>query len=134
MAHLNYLYSQREVSISKEAWKVGLEAFTRMVSPITPFIAEEIWQECLGHRGESVHKLAWLDYDEKLVQSDEITIMIQINGVLRDKVHVPQGVSDEELREAALSQPNVQRHIGVQAIDRTVIVPKRLINLVTGRQ
>jgi leucyl-tRNA synthetase len=132
MAHLNYLYSQREAPLSKRAWQDGLEAFTRLVSPITPFIAEEVWAECLGHQGKSVHKLSWLAYDEEVVRADEMEIMIQINGRLRDKVVVPRGISDEELQEAALSQANVQRHIGDQPIDRIVIVPRRLINFVTA--
>jgi leucyl-tRNA synthetase len=58
--------------------------------------------------------------------------MIQINGRLRDKVVVSQRISDEELKTAAMSQPNIQRHVGNRPIDRTVIVPRRLINFVTA--
>jgi leucyl-tRNA synthetase len=132
MQYQNYLYEQRKAEISPALWKEALETFTVLLCPIAPFITEEIWQEVLGHKGESVHQSEWPVYDEALISDEVMIMMIQINGKLRDKVTVPVGVSDEELREAVLARANVQRHIEGKTVHRTIIVPEKLVNLVVN--
>jgi leucyl-tRNA synthetase len=130
MEYLNYLAEQRDAAISPAVWREALEAYTRLLSPIAPFITEEIWQEVLGHEGESVHKSAWPEYDEALTVAEEITLMIQVNGKLRDKVTVPADIDDETLREAVLAREKVQERLNGRTASKTIIVPKRLVNVV----
>jgi leucyl-tRNA synthetase len=130
MGYLNFLNNQADTGVSPTLWTEALETFTRLLSPIAPFITEEIWQEALGHKGQSVHQTPWPDFDPALIAAEEITIMVQINGKLRDKVVVPVDASDGEIREAALAQPNVLHHIDGQSISRVVVVPQKLINIV----
>ncbi len=130
MEYLNYLAEQRDAAISAGAWREALEAYTRLLSPIAPFIAEEIWQEVLGHAGESVHQSAWPEYDEALTVAEEITLMIQVNGKLRDKVTVPADIGDSDLREVVLAREKVRKRLNGREVRKTIIVPKRLVNVV----
>ena len=63
---------------------------SKLLCPIAPFITEEVWQEALGHKGHSVHQVPWPDYDEALAKAEVITVMVQVNGKLRDRVTVPR--------------------------------------------
>ncbi|MDX1616843.1 MAG: class I tRNA ligase family protein, partial [Candidatus Promineifilaceae bacterium] len=132
MAHLNYLEASRDAAIGPTAWREALGAFVRLLAPIAPFISEEIWQEVLGHTGQSVHLTSWPEYDEILVQRQEIEVMIQVNGKLRDRITVPADIADNDLEQAALAQDNVQRHLVGKTVRRTIIVPQRLINVVAN--
>jgi leucyl-tRNA synthetase len=132
MEYLNYLAEQRGTAISTALWREALEAYTRLLSPIAPFITEEIWQEVLGHQGESVHESDWPDYDEALTVAEEITLMIQVNGKLRDKLTVPADIDDDALREAVLAREKVQKRLNGRTVRKTIIVPKRLVNVVIG--
>jgi leucyl-tRNA synthetase len=130
MQYQNYLYDQREVDIEPALWREALETFTILLCPIAPFITEEIWQDVLGHKGISVHQSDWPEYDETLIAAEMMSIMIQINGKLRDKVSVPAGISDEELRKTILARSNVQRHVTGKTVSRIIIIPNKLVNLV----
>lgn len=130
MQYLNFLTDQRQNQISPAAWREALETFTRLLSPIAPFITEEIWQEALGHEGSSVHQISWPEYDEKVLKADEVTIIIQVNGKLRDKVTVPAGIDDEELKNTVFARERVQKYLNLKNVYKTIIVPQRLINIV----
>jgi leucyl-tRNA synthetase len=133
MEYLNFLYDYREAGIGSGLWRTALQTFTLLVCPITPFIAEEIWQELLENRGQSVHQMSWPNYDKELIQADEVTVMVQVNGRLRDKVAVPAGSDEATLQTVALAQANVKRHIGEKTIHRVIVIPDRLINLVVDQ-
>jgi leucyl-tRNA synthetase len=130
MEYLNYLTDQRDESIPPALWREALEAYTRLLSPIAPFIAEEVWQEVLGHAGESVHQSAWPEFDKALTVAEEITLMIQVNGKLRDKVTVPADIDEDALREVVLAREKVQQRLDGRTVRKTIIVPKRLVNVV----
>jgi leucyl-tRNA synthetase len=130
MQYQNYLYDQREVDFESALWREALETFTILLCPIAPFITEEIWQGVLGHKGISVHQSKWPEYDETLITAEMMSIMIQINGKLRDKVAAPVGISDDELRKMVLARSNVQRYVTGKTVSRTIIVPNKLVNLV----
>jgi leucyl-tRNA synthetase len=132
MGYLNDLYAARDAAVSPDAWRQALETFTVLLAPIAPFMTEEIWQTILGHDGQSVHRQSWPRYDEELVRQDEVTVMVQVNGKLRDRVVVPAGIGDEALQAAALARPGVQRHLQGRQPARYVIVPGRLVNIVVS--
>jgi leucyl-tRNA synthetase len=132
MGYLNFLYDNREAGIGPAARRQALEIFTKLLCPIAPFATEEIWQEALGHKRRSVHQEPWPEYDEELAKAEEITVMVQVNGKLRDRVTVPAGIEDQELREIVLAREKVQKHLNDKAVRKTIVVPQRLINIVVN--
>ncbi len=99
-----------------------------LLSPIAPFITEEIW----GSSGNtnSIHKVGWPDYDEKIAAEDMSTIVFQVNGKLRDRVEMPVGTSKEELEKLALSSEKVKNFTGGKNIVKVIVVPDKLVNIV----
>jgi len=105
-----------------------ISVFIILISPFAPHIAEELW-EIMGNSG-SVFDQKWPSYDEELAKVEEITVVVQVNGKLRARVRAPADISDDELREKALSEPNVKKHIEGKEIKRIIVVPRRLVNVV----
>jgi leucyl-tRNA synthetase len=132
MKYLNFLVEQQEAPIGAGLWRQALETFTNLLSPIAPFVSEEIWQAALGHQGRSVHEQDWPTYDETMIVADTVTIMIQVNGRLRDRVEAPADIADAELEQLVLARDKVRRHLNGKAVRKTIVVPGRLVNLVVG--
>ncbi len=136
MEFMNFFYEcrreQEVVGVSQAMWREGLEAFTRLLAPICPFIAEEVWQEVLGHKGGSVHQQTWLSYDESALAVDEITIVVQVNGKLRDNLTVSINAGEDSIKQLALASEKVQKFIAGKAVKKVIVVPKKLVNVVVG--
>ncbi len=129
MEYLNTLYEARDQAIGTELWREAIGTMTRLLAPFAPFIAEEVWQVVLGH-SESVHVQPWPNYDEALTRTDQITVVVQVNGKVRDRMTVAVGASMEMIKETAVTRPNVQAHINGQPIRKIVVVPQKLVNIV----
>ena len=112
----------------KFALKEAMEALAKMLSPFTPHIAEELWAN-LGHN-EIVVTASWPAYDADLAKADELEIPVQLNGKLVARLVVPAEASDEELKAAALANDRVKAKLEGRQIVKTIVVPKRLVNLV----
>jgi leucyl-tRNA synthetase len=110
----------------------AVEALTLMLAPLAPFIAEELWREVLGHR-ESIHMASWPAFDDALAHEERVTLVVQVDGKVRDRLQVDAGVSEEEVREAALSSENARRAIDGKQIAQVIVRPPRLVNVVTAR-
>ncbi|GAB4488198.1 MAG: leucine--tRNA ligase [Thermodesulfovibrionales bacterium] len=110
--------------------RFSVEQAVLLLSPFTPHIAEELWQE-LGHR-ESVLRAAWPAWDEALARADEIELVVQVNGKLRAKIMVPAGLPEESLKRAALGDPKVREHTAGTAIKKVIVIQGRLVNIVIG--
>jgi leucyl-tRNA synthetase len=134
MEYLNFLHDCRNengaIAVPPDLWRKGIETFTRLVSPIAPFIAEEIWQEVLGNKGKSVQHQPWLSYDESAIAEDEITIVVQVNGKVRDQVIVPIDINEELLKQMALASERVKKFVDGKAVQRVIVVPQKLVNIV----
>jgi leucyl-tRNA synthetase len=104
------------------------EPMVKMVSPYAPHLAEELWEK-LGYK-ESISKSDWPIYDEKLCADDESTIVVQINGKIRDSFVVPVGTAKEELEVKGKALPGVQKWIEGKEIVKVITVPGKLINIV----
>jgi leucyl-tRNA synthetase len=78
-----------------------------------------------------VHQQSWPEYDEALAAEELITLAVQINGKLRDRLEVPVDISEEEAKELALASDGAQRHLKGLEVKRVVYVPGRLVNIVT---
>ena len=107
------------------------DALVLLLAPFAPHIAEELWQR-RGGTG-SVHQQLWPAYDPAEARSSEVQIVIQVNGKVRDRISVPAGSSEDAVRAAALASEKVRAAIGGAAVAKTIVVPDRLVSVVTGR-
>jgi leucyl-tRNA synthetase len=112
------------------AVREAAEVLTMLVSLFAPYTAEECW-EVLGHR-PSVARAAWPAASPELLALEKVTCVVQVNGKVRDKLEVPPGIGDDELRELALAQPGVIRALGDQQISRVIVRAPKLVNIVAG--
>ncbi len=103
----------------------------QMLAPMAPFITEELWREVLGNR-ESVHRSRWPAFDPELAGADRVTLVVQVDGKVRDRVEVDPGIGEEEARERALASENARRAVGSRQVVRVVVRPPRLVNVVTS--
>jgi len=126
MEHTNYLLAVR----GREEWHEALRTFVTVLSPFAPHHAEEMW----AAMGEdySVHEQAWPGYEEALIQASEITLIVQVNGKLRDRIEAPADISEETAKELALSSARVRPHLEGKELRKSIYVPGRLVNLVVG--
>jgi leucyl-tRNA synthetase len=104
------------------------EPLVVMLGAYAPHLGEELWEK-LGHK-ESVSKSVWPKYDESLTVDNESTIVVQVNGKIRDKFNAAAGTSKEELEKTARALPNVQKWIEGQTVVKVVAVPGKLVNIV----
>jgi leucyl-tRNA synthetase len=131
MKYLNTLVEQQDGAIGARLWRRALETFTNLLSPIAPFITEEIWQGALGH-SRSVHEESWPNYDETMIAADTVSIMIQVNGRLRDRIEAPADIDEAELERLVLAREKVRHHLNGKTVRKTIVVPGRLVNVVAS--
>jgi leucyl-tRNA synthetase len=104
--------------------------FVRLLAPFTPHIAEELWER-MG-QPYSVHQQQWPEWDKTAVTEDTITLIVQVDGRVRERLQVPAGIDETGARARALQAKGVCRHIDGRQVTRVVYVPGRLINIVTA--
>ncbi len=112
----------------QELGKEVMEKFLILLAPFTPHVAEELWQR-LGH-SKSIFEEKWPEYNRKLIKDEKITLIIQINGKVRDKIEVAAGISVEEAKTLAISQKNVIKWTQGKQIKKVIFVPGKIINIV----
>jgi leucyl-tRNA synthetase len=130
MELLNELQGQEplDVEVSPMILKRVLEILVLMLSPITPHIAEELWEK-LGHP-TGLEGVKWPAYREDLTHEEQVEVIIQINGRLRGKILVDDGFGSDETLNQALKDPRISVLIAGKEIVKTVVVPKKLVNIV----
>jgi leucyl-tRNA synthetase len=129
MAWLNALTAARDTTIGAAQWREALATFCVLLAPVAPFITEEVWQRVLGHE-TTVHRQRWPRYDEETTRADEVEVVVQVNGKVRDTMTVAAATDEATLIAMALARPNVQRHVDGRQVRRTIVVPQRLVNIV----
>ena len=110
-----------------------MRTFLILLNPFAPHISSELWERLsaeFGDAREDVTQQSWPAYDEHLLIEDEVEIVIQINGKLRDRIKMPIVATEEELKAVALSNPKVQDRIAGKAVRKVIVVPKKLVNIV----
>jgi leucyl-tRNA synthetase len=110
------------------AWEETVNIYLRMLAPIAPHISEELW-ELTGNR-YSVHLQAWPVVDEEAAAEERITLVVQINGKLRDRIDVPVDIADEGAKSKALSSENVIKFLEGKTPQQVIYVKGRLVNIV----
>ena len=117
-------------SVSGATWENAIRMLLLMVAPSTPHIAEELW----SRRGlpYSIHNHEWPSFDEELARAEEITVAVQVNGRLRDKLVVPADISEDEVREMALGSERVKAHMDGKSVRKVIYVPGRIVSIVVS--
>ncbi len=120
--------AKQEGAAYNPVWKEVLEIYTLMLAPVTPHLAEELWMK-MG-KPYSIHQQSWPKVDEIAAADDEITLIVQVNGKVRDRITVPVNISDEEAEKFALESEAIQNILAGKTPKQVIVVPKRLVNIV----
>lgn len=131
MEMVNALYQYKEIpetDRSPAVLRESLDSLLLLLAPFAPHITEEIW-EATGHEG-SIHRHPWPVYAPEAILEDEITIVVQINGKVRERMLVPADLTPEKMKEKVLQEPRVLKLIQDKKIIRVIPVPGKLVNIV----
>jgi len=128
MEFANFLGETKERGGERQEWDAALRTLLLMTAPIAPHLAEELW----ARRGEaySIHQQRWPSYDPELARAERVTLVIQVNGKVRDRIEVAAGIVDAEARALALASERVRRLTAGRQIADVIVVPGRLVNIV----
>jgi len=112
----------------KEIGREVIERILILLAPVASHISEELWRES-GNK-KSIFEESWPKYEPKLVKEETFTLVIQINGKVRDRIEVKAGISQKEAERLALKRKKAQDWIGNEKIKKTIFIPQKLINFV----
>ena len=137
MAFNNYLVKAKDTAVyGTPTWDEAIDSLLLMLAPETPHIAEELWQRRHGNGAftadQSVHIQTWPSWDPELAKAETITLVVQVNGKLRDRIEVNADITEKEARELALASPAIQRWIEGKTIRKTIFAGGKLVNIVVG--
>ena len=125
----NAASAHQETAGVTPALQDAVEALLKLLAPFAPHISEELWER-RGH-SDSIHLTPWPDWDQTLIAEETFTLVIQVDGKIRDTHEMPAGTSEAEAREMAMASERAQRHLESREIRKVIYVPGRLVNLVT---
>ncbi|NMA52619.1 MAG: class I tRNA ligase family protein, partial [Peptococcaceae bacterium] len=131
MEMVNALYQYKELPETDRdpaVLREAVESLLLLLAPFAPHITEELW-ELTGHTG-SIHQQPWPLYDEGALAEDEVTIVVQINGKVRDRMLIPAGLSAAEMQERVIKDPKVAKFTAGKNIVKVIPVPGKLVNIV----
>jgi leucyl-tRNA synthetase len=129
MEYTNYLGRVKEAgNVGRTAWSDAIRTLLLLMAPAAPHIAEELWERIGGPY--SVHTQAWPEWDESLAAAETYTLVVQVNGKLRDRFDVPVDTTEAQARELVFASAKVKAHTQGRTIERVLFVPRRLINIV----
>jgi leucyl-tRNA synthetase len=117
--------------VGRQVWDEAIRAVLLLSAPVFPHLTEELWTDVLG-LGYSIHQQAWPTYDEALLRQAQVTLVVQVNGKVRDQLVVDATVAADEgqVRRIVLDLPKIQQHIGDATVQRVIVVPGKLANVV----
>jgi leucyl-tRNA synthetase len=125
----NALVEARETGLAgSAAFRETVEGLLLLMAPVAPHMAEELWSR-LG-KPYSIHQQAWPTFDPEIAKEDEITLVLQVNGKVRERLTVPAGILEDDAKEMALSNETIQRYLGGEQPRKVIYVPGRLVNIV----
>ena len=125
---VNYLGKFEPGKEPSAVYSHAIASLLKLLAPIAPHISEELWQ-LLGGLG-SIHEQSWPKWDATATQADEVEIVVQVNGKVRDKFNMAADTAKDELEAAAKQRTKIIQHIGDQQIVKVIVVPNKLVNLV----
>ncbi len=129
MELMNEMYKAREAgAVGSQDWNEAVEIYLKMMAPITPHIAEELWSQ-LG-KPYSIHTQPWPTVDEGATKEDSIELPVQINGKVRDRVVVPAEATEDEIKSAALASETVQKFLEGKEPRKVIVANRKLVSIV----
>ncbi|MGB2813874.1 MAG: leucine--tRNA ligase [Dehalococcoidales bacterium] len=130
MEFTNYLAKVKETgAISTSAWQESIDILLRLLAPTAPHLTEELWERI--KRPYSIHNQTWPQWDEKLAKDEEITLVVQVNGKLRDRITVPVSITEDELPQILQEKAvKANAYLEGKKIRKRIYVPGRLVNFV----
>jgi len=124
------MYKAREAGAAgSDEWKEAQEIYVKMMAPVTPHIAEELWTNYL-HKPYSVHQQKWPQVDEAAAKEDVIELPVQINGKVRDRITVPAEATEEQVMAAALASEIVQKYLEGREPRKVIVAKGKLVSVV----
>ena len=130
MELLNEMYKAREAGAAgSDEWKEAQEIYLKLMAPVTPHVAEELWTEHLG-KPYSIHQQEWPRVDEAAAKEDVVEIPVQINGKVRDRIKVDADASEEDIKAAVLASETVQKQLEGKEPKKVIVVKGKLVSLV----
>ena len=116
--------------VDSATWDQAVDTLLVLLAPCAPHVTEELWER----RGKpySIHNQPLPTWDPELAADEQITLVIQVNGKVRDKLTVAADIPEQEAKELALASPRVQAHLNGKEVRQMVYVPGRLVNVVVG--
>jgi leucyl-tRNA synthetase len=113
----------RDAHVSRVVWDETIETMLLLMAPFTPFIAEELWAQT-GHT-YSIHNHAWPEFDPETAAEEEITLVVQVNGKVRDRIQVPADITEDDAIRLALETEGAQRHMDGKKPRKVIYVAQR---------
>jgi len=130
MELVNAIYAFKSRQENPGVLREALESVVSLLNPFVPHICEELWQR-LGHQ-QSLEMSGWPSWDESALVTEEVTMVVQVNGKVRGKISVAVDADKQIVEDTALTESNVQRFISEKEIRKVIVVPGRLINIVVS--
>ena len=127
MEFVNELYKLKLEGFSND-WRFVLEDLLKMLVPFAPHISSELWQQL--RNDDFIEKSGWPKWNQELLKTDEIQIIVQVNGKLRGKIKVSPSASEDQILDLAKSEENIIKHLAGKQIVKEIFVPNKIINLV----
>jgi leucyl-tRNA synthetase len=127
-AFCDTLGPREPAAAERAAFSEAVENLLLLLSPFAPHIADELWER-LGH-SRSTYLESWPIWDEAIAREESLTVVIQVNGKVRDKLEVVADLPEEELRAQALASERVQKFLAGREVRKVIVVPGRLVNIV----
>jgi leucyl-tRNA synthetase len=120
--------AERTRNVSEAVWNEAVDSMLLLMAPMTPHIAEELWER----RGKpfSIHVQPWPSWDSEAVKEESVTLVVQINGKVRDRIEVAAGLDDDALKEAAMGSEKIRSRLGSDEPRKIIVVRGRLVNIV----
>jgi len=129
MEFTNFLQGVKAMpATSGKVWDEAIQALLLMLAPLVPHIAEELWTRT--GRPYSIHQQAWPKYDASLARAEMVTLVIQVNGKVRDRVQVRTDISEADAKRLALESEKVGKFLDGRPVAEVIVVPGRLVNVV----
>ncbi|MCL6430139.1 MAG: leucine--tRNA ligase [Anaerolineae bacterium] len=129
MEYTNTLLRLREAGLGgTEAWSEAIRTLVLLLAPITPHLAEELWERIGG--AYSVHQQRWPEWDERLAADEMITLVVQVNGKVRDRLQVPADIAADDAKALALASAGAKRHMDGKTVRDVIYVSGKLVNIV----
>jgi leucyl-tRNA synthetase len=130
MELMNEMYKAREAGgVGSPEWNEAQEIYLKMLAPVAPHIAEELWTNHMG-KPYSIHEQNWPKFDEAAAKEDSIELPVQINGKVRDRITVPAEATEEEIKSAALASEVVQKFLEGKEPKKVIVANRRLVSIV----